>query len=40
METAGIMNNIPCLVIHGICNSADSHKNEDWQLYAAVVGEC
>ncbi|KAJ5272646.1 hypothetical protein N7478_007771 [Penicillium angulare] len=37
MEAAGIMNTIPCLVIRGICDYADSHKNKDWQNYAAAT---
>jgi nucleoside phosphorylase len=37
MEAAGLMNNFPCLVIRGICDYADSHKNKRWQAYAAVV---
>jgi nucleoside phosphorylase len=28
MEAAGLMNNFPCLVIRGICDYADSHKND------------
>jgi len=35
MEAAGLMNNFPCLVIRGICDYADSHKNKQWQAYAA-----
>lgn len=35
MEAAGLMNNFPCLVIRGICDYADSHKNKTWQGYAA-----
>jgi nucleoside phosphorylase len=35
MEAAGLMNNFPCLVIRGICDYADSHKNKRWQVYAA-----
>jgi nucleoside phosphorylase len=35
MEAAGLMNNFPCLVIRGICDYADSHKNKQWQGYAA-----
>jgi len=31
------MNNFPCIVIRGICDYADSHKNKDWQKHAAVV---
>jgi len=37
MEAAGLMNISPCLVIRGICNYADSHKNKDWQRYAAAT---
>jgi nucleoside phosphorylase len=35
MEAAGLLNNWPCLIIRGICDYADSHKNEEWQPYAA-----
>jgi tetratricopeptide (TPR) repeat protein len=37
MEAAGIMNQIPCLVIRGICDYSDSHKNKRWQGYAALT---
>lgn len=37
MEAAGLMNNYPCLVVRGICDYADSHKNKQWQGYAAAV---
>ncbi|KAL4961772.1 uncharacterized protein BDV14DRAFT_119957 [Aspergillus stella-maris] len=37
MEAAGVMDNLPCLVIRGICDYADSHKNDDWQGYASGV---
>ncbi|KAL4886174.1 hypothetical protein BJY04DRAFT_213708 [Aspergillus karnatakaensis] len=37
MEAAGVMNNLPCLVIRGICDYADSHKNKGWQCYAALI---
>lgn len=37
MEAAGMMNNFPCLVIRGICDYADSHKNDRWQPYAALT---
>ncbi|PYI06175.1 purine and uridine phosphorylase [Aspergillus sclerotiicarbonarius CBS 121057] len=37
MEAAGLMNDFPCLVIRGICDYADSHKNERWQPYAAAT---
>ena len=35
MEGAGLMNTFPCLVVRGICDYADSHKNKWWQAYAA-----
>jgi nucleoside phosphorylase len=35
MEAAGLMNSFPCLVIRGVCDYADSHKNKKWQPYAA-----
>ncbi|KAI5264845.1 hypothetical protein E4T47_08655 [Aureobasidium subglaciale] len=37
MEAAGIMNRLPCLVIRGICDYSDSHKNKEWQGYAAMA---
>ena len=37
MEAAGIVNNFPCLVIRGICDYSDSHKNNAWQEHAAAV---
>ncbi|KAL1862114.1 hypothetical protein Plec18170_000938 [Paecilomyces lecythidis] len=37
MEAAGLMNQLRCLVIRGICDYADSHKNKRWQPFAAVA---
>lgn len=37
MEAAGLMNHFPSIIIRGICDYADSHKNEEWQGYAAMV---
>ncbi|KAF3211501.1 hypothetical protein TWF106_010221 [Orbilia oligospora] len=37
MEAEGIANTLPLLVIRGICDYADSHKNKVWQPYAALV---
>ncbi|KAF6228649.1 hypothetical protein HO173_011765 [Letharia columbiana] len=37
MEAAGLMNDFPCVVIRGICDYSDSHKNDMWQGYAAVA---
>lgn len=36
MEAAGLMDSFPCLVIRGICDYADTHKNKQWQEYAAA----
>jgi len=37
MEAAGLMDHFPCLVIRGICDYSDSHKNKGWQEYAAAT---
>ncbi|KAI1737987.1 putative WD-repeat protein [Xylaria scruposa] len=37
MEAAGLMNHFPCLVIRGICDYSDTHKNKQWQDYAAMT---
>ena len=37
MEGAGIMNTFPSLVVRSICDYADSHKNKDWQRFAALA---
>lgn len=37
MEAAGLMNNFPCLVVRGISDYSDSHKNDGWQRYAAAT---
>ncbi|KAB2571395.1 uncharacterized protein LTHEOB_6361 [Lasiodiplodia theobromae] len=37
MEAAGLMNHFPCLVVRGICDYSDSHKNKRWQGYAAMM---
>src|SRR6516162_10043780 len=31
------MNNFRCIVIRGISDYSDSHKNDDWQPYAAAA---
>jgi nucleoside phosphorylase len=36
-KAAGLMNTFPCLVIRGIYDYADSHRNEKWQPYAAAT---
>ncbi|KAJ5150939.1 uncharacterized protein N7482_010191 [Penicillium canariense] len=37
MEAAGLIDSFPCLVIRGISDYADSHKNDLWQGYAAAA---
>jgi len=37
MEAAGLMDSFPCLVIRGICDYSDTHKNKEWQPYAAAT---
>jgi len=36
MEAAGV-DDFPCLVLRGVCDYADSHKNKRWQEYAALT---
>lgn len=35
MEGAGILNSLPCIVVKGVSDYADSHKDKIWQSYAA-----
>ena len=37
MEAAGLVNSFQCLIIRGICDYADLHKNKKWQPYAAAT---
>jgi nucleoside phosphorylase len=37
MEAAGLVDDFPCLVIRGISDYADSHKNDMWRNYAAAT---
>ncbi|OWT42731.1 NACHT domain-containing protein [Pochonia chlamydosporia 170] len=37
MEAAGLMNRFPCIVIRGICDYSDTHKNKEWQGFAAMM---
>ncbi|EQL28992.1 pfs domain-containing protein [Blastomyces dermatitidis ER-3] len=37
MEAAGMVADFHCLVIRGICDYSDSHKNKQWQGYAALA---
>ncbi|KAL5364473.1 hypothetical protein BJX96DRAFT_178984 [Aspergillus floccosus] len=36
MEGAGVWDTFPCVIIKGVCDYADSHKNKRWQEYAAA----
>ncbi|RAQ74352.1 tetratricopeptide repeat domain protein [Aspergillus flavus] len=38
MEGAGVWNNISCIIIKGVCDYVDSHKDKAWQAYAAATG--
>lgn len=41
MEGAGVWDIFPCIIIiKGVCDYADSHKNKIWQAYAAATGSC
>jgi len=40
IEAAGLMDSFPCVVIRGVCDYADSHKNKRWQPYAAATAAC
>jgi nucleoside phosphorylase len=37
MEAAGLINDFRCIVIRGISDYSDSHKNDEWHAYAAAV---
>ncbi|KAI3321417.1 hypothetical protein HD806DRAFT_523905 [Xylariaceae sp. AK1471] len=37
MEGAGLIESFQCLVIRSVCDYADSHKNKQWQEYAAAT---
>ncbi len=37
MEAAGLSNDFPCVIIRGICDYSDTHKNDEWQGYAAAT---
>ena len=37
MEAAGLMGRFPCIVVRGICDYSDTHKNDVWQGYASAT---
>lgn len=40
MEAAGLMNTFPCLVVRGVSDYCDSHKNDGWHNYASATAAC
>jgi nucleoside phosphorylase len=37
MEGAGVWDELPSIVVKGVCDYADSHKNKKWQNFAAAT---
>lgn len=37
MEGAGVWDEVPCIVVKGVCDYADSHKHNGWQNFAAAT---
>jgi nucleoside phosphorylase len=37
MEGAGIWEEVPCIVVKGVCDYADCHKSRKWQNFAAAT---
>ncbi|KAM0345453.1 hypothetical protein ACHAPU_006380 [Fusarium lateritium] len=37
MEGAGVWDHLPCVLIKGACDYADSHKSDTWHEYAAAI---
>lgn len=37
MEAAGVLSDFPCMVIRGISDYCDTHKNDEWHGYAAAA---
>lgn len=37
MEGAGAWDQVPCIVVKGICDYGDNHKNKGWQAFAAAT---
>jgi nucleoside phosphorylase len=40
MEGARVWDSLPCIIIKGVCDYADSHKNKAWQQYATATAAC
>ncbi|KAI1844190.1 hypothetical protein JX266_009674 [Neoarthrinium moseri] len=37
MEGAGVWDEVPCIVVKGVCDYADCHKHKDWQNFSAAT---
>jgi nucleoside phosphorylase len=37
MEGAGVWEELPCIIVKGVCDYSDSHKNKNWQDFAAAT---
>lgn len=37
MEGAGVWDEVPSIVVKGVCDYADSHKHNGWQNFAAAT---
>lgn len=37
MEGGGVWEDLPCVIVKGVCDYADSHKNKVWQNFAAAT---
>ncbi|KAJ5346750.1 phosphorylase superfamily protein [Penicillium brevicompactum] len=37
MESAGIWEEVPSIVVKGVCDYSDCHKNKNWQTFAAAT---
>lgn len=37
MEGAGVWEEVPCIVVKGVCDYADCHKSKKWQNFAAAT---
>ncbi|KAK6339372.1 hypothetical protein TWF718_008792 [Orbilia javanica] len=37
MEGAGVWDNLSCIIIKGVCDYCDSHKNKNWQDFASAT---
>jgi nucleoside phosphorylase len=37
IEAGGVWEEVPCIIVKGVCDYADSHKNKKWQDFAAAT---